>query len=216
MSQKLFDQLHPSWQAALHDQRALLDSIERKLIGRNFLPDQADILRSLSYDLNSAKVLILGQDPYPNSIDAMGLAFSSKRQDGKFPGSLKNIYKELASDLAIDLPQNSDLSPWCEKGVVLLNRLLTCEVGISDSHKSLGWEAFTEEAVKVLAKREIVAILWGTSAAKVSHHFSPERVITSVHPSPLSAHRGFFGTKPFSRANELLAKVGASPIDWAL
>jgi uracil-DNA glycosylase len=171
-------------------------------------------MKSLSFDPTQAKVLILGQDPYPSAIDAMGLAFSTARSDGKLPASLKNIYRELVDDLGISQPTSGDLSSWSKQGVVLLNRTLTCAEGESNSHKDLGWRKFTDQVVSVLAKQGVVAILWGASAQEVEKHFPKPDCITSVHPSPLSAYRGFFGSKPFSRANQVLIAKARDPIDW--
>lgn len=173
-------------------------------------------MKALSYDPDTAKVLILGQDPYPNPSDAMGLAFSSSRSDGTLPASLKNIYLELVSDLGVNAPTQGDLTPWCNQGVVLLNRVLTCRIGESRSHFNIGWREFTFEIVQILAALDVVAILWGNSAQEVAQLFSPNRLITSVHPSPLSVYRGFFGSKPFSKTNKMLIESGRTPIDWSL
>lgn len=209
-------QLHPNWIKALGQKVKLLASLEEKLNGENYLPGQEDVLKSLSYDPKNARVLILGQDPYPNPIDAMGLAFSTARTDGSLPASLKNIFTELNSDLGVPIPSSGDLSPWCEQGVVLLNRTLTCRNGESDSHRDIGWREFTDAVVKFLANQGVVAILWGKSAQEVSGFFDPKRLITSVHPSPLSAYRGFFGSKPFSKANQTLLDLGKGEINWTL
>jgi uracil-DNA glycosylase len=208
------DQLHPGWRDLLKDSLHLLDQIEAQLKEDTFLPKHEDVMKCLSFDPTQAKVLILGQDPYPSAIDAMGLAFSSARSDGKLPASLKNIYSELVDDLGISHPTSGDLSPWCKQGVVLLNRTLTCSEGESNSHKDIGWRAFTDQVVSVLAQQGVVAILWGANAQEVENHFPKSDCISSVHPSPLSAYRGFFGSKPFSRANEALLAKGLQPIDW--
>ena len=208
------DQLHPGWRNLIKDSLDLLDQIEAQVKADTFLPKHEDVMKCLSFDPTQAKVLILGQDPYPNAIDAMGLAFSSARSDGKLPASLKNIYSELVDDLGISHPTSGDLSPWCKQGVVLLNRTLTCSEGESNSHKDIGWRAFTDQVVSVLAQQGVVAILWGANAQEVENHFPKSDCISSVHPSPLSAYRGFFGSKPFSRANEALLAKGLQPIDW--
>jgi len=208
------DQLHPGWRDLIKDSLDLLDQIEAQVKADTFLPKHEDVMKCLSFDPTQAKVLILGQDPYPNAIDAMGLAFSSARSDGKLPASLKNIYRELVDDLGISHPTSGDLSPWCKQGVVLLNRTLTCSEGESNSHKDIGWRAFTDQVVSVLAQQGVVAILWGANAKEVENHFPKSDCISSVHPSPLSAYRGFFGSKPFSRANEALLAKGLQPIDW--
>ena len=194
----------------------LLDQIDQQLKEVSFLPQRQDVMKCLTFNPSEAKVLILGQDPYPNAIDAMGLAFSTARSDGSLPASLKNIYRELVDDLDIPQPSSGDLSPWCKQGVVLLNRTLTCTEGESNSHKDIGWRVFTDQVVSILAKQGVVAILWGANAQEVEHHFHKSDCISSVHPSPLSAYRGFFGSKPFSRANQILAAKGQNPINWQI
>ena len=210
------DQLHPGWRDLLKGSLDLLDQIELELKETSFLPQHQDVMKCLSFNPSEAKVLILGQDPYPNSDDAMGLAFSTARRDGKLPASLKNIYRELVDDLEIPHPTSGDLSPWCKQGVVLLNRTLTCAEGESNSHRDIGWREFTDQVVSVLAQQGVVAILWGANAQEVEHHFPKSDCISSVHPSPLSAYRGFFGSKPFSRANQVLVGKGRQPIDWSI
>ena len=210
------DQLHPGWRDLLKGSLDLLDQIELELKETSFLPQHQDVMKCLSFNPSEAKVLILGQDPYPNSDDAMGLAFSTARRDGKLPASLKNIYRELVDDLEIPHPTSGDLSPWCKQGVVLLNRTLTCAEGESNSHKDIGWRIFTDQVVSVLAQQGVVAILWGANAQEVEHHFPKSDCISSVHPSPLSAYRGFIGSKPFSRANQILVGKGRQPIDWSI
>jgi uracil-DNA glycosylase len=210
------DQLHPGWLELLKGSLDLLDRIEDQLNVDTFLPARDDVMKSLTFDPTQAKVLILGQDPYPSGIDAMGLAFSTARTDGKLPASLKNIYRELFDDIGISHPTSGDLSPWCKRGVILLNRSLTCAEGESNSHKNLGWREFTGQVVDVLAQQGVVAILWGANAQEVEHYFPKSDCIISAHPSPLSAYRGFFGSKPFSRANQILAAKGRDPIDWSI
>ena len=210
------DQLHPGWRDLLKGSLDLLDQIELELKETSFLPQHQDVMKCLSFNPSEAKVLILGQDPYPSAIDAMGLAFSTARRDGKLPASLKNIYRELVDDLEIPHPTSGDLSPWCKQGVVLLNRTLTCAEGESNSHRDIGWREFTDQVVSVLAQQGVVAILWGANAQEVEHHFPKSDCISSVHPSPLSAYRGFFGSKPFSRANQVLVGKGRQPIDWSI
>ena len=173
-------------------------------------------MRAFSRDLHETKVLILGQDPYPNPKYASGLAFSISASEVNFPPSLKNIFRELKTDMGVDAPTSGDLSPWSDQGVVLLNRTLTCRSGESNSHLESGWRAFTEICVAKIAELGAIAILWGNNAQECSSYFHPDRLITSPHPSPLSAHRGFFGSKPFSRANEALIAAGCAPIDWSL
>ena len=210
------DQLHPGWRELLASSLSLLDKIEGDLEGTSYLPKKRDVLKSLTFDPTLSKVLILGQDPYPNAVDAMGLAFSTARSDGKLPASLRNIYRELSDDLGVLPPVSGDLTHWSKQGVVLLNRTLTCLEGESNSHRDIGWREFTDQVVANLAKMGVVAILWGKNAQEVENRFPKSDCITSVHPSPLSAHRGFFGSKPFSRANEMLAAKGKQPIDWLI
>ena len=186
---KFREQLHPTWRDLLADRLSLLDEIEVSISKEEYLPRQDLVMRALSYDFSKSKVLILGQDPYPNPKYPVGLAFS--------------------------IPAG-DLSPWLDQGVVLLNRTLTCRSGESNSHFESGWRQITETCVEALAKEGVVAILWGNNAQECSEYFSEEKLILSPHPSPLSAHRGFFGSRPFSRANIALAESGSSPIDWTL
>ena len=209
-------QLHPSWQQVLAAHLDYLDEIESRISGQSYLPSKELVMRALSYDFAKARVLILGQDPYPNPTFANGLAFSISPSIEILPGSLRNIYKELRSDLGCSIPKRGDLSPWAQQGVVLLNRTLTCRSNESNSHSDIGWSLFTEACVKAFADTGGVAILWGTKAQEVAKYFSEDRLIVSPHPSPLSAYRGFFGSKPFSRANAALAVSGQKGIDWEI
>jgi uracil-DNA glycosylase len=213
---KFREQLHPSWRKLLQQDLTLLDEIEAKIALEKYLPKHNLVMRALSYDLRAAKVLILGQDPYPNPIYPTGLAFSVPSGTVDIPSSLKNIFKELHSDLSVSPSGSGDLSPWANQGVVLLNRTLTCQTGESNSHLDLGWSVFTQRCVELLAEAGVVAILWGNSAQECSKYFAADKLIASPHPSPLSAHRGFFGSRPFSRTNAALTAVGKTPIDWSL
>jgi uracil-DNA glycosylase len=213
---KFRDQLHPSWRKVLAGELDLLDEIESKIASENYLPKHDLVMRALSSDFDSAKVLILGQDPYPNVSDPVGLAFSISPDQKKLPPSLVNIFKELNTDLGVRIPDHGDLSPWPEQGVVLLNRTLTCRSGESNSHSKIGWSRFTEACVSALAGSGCVAILWGAGAQELRNYFPERKLIMSPHPSPLSAYRGFFGSKPFSRANEALLASGIAPIDWSI
>jgi uracil-DNA glycosylase len=208
------NQLHPSWANALQDLLPSLDEIEEKLLSTDFLPIHQNVMRALTQDLALSKVLVVGQDPYPNPEYAMGLAFSVPKTVNKLPPTLRNIFKELDADLGLDQPTTGDLTFWHEQGVVLLNRTLTCASGESNSHINLGWRAITDRCAKVLSDQGVVAMLWGSNAAELSSSFSSDKLITSVHPSPLSAYRGFFGSKPFSRVNQILAREGKTPITW--
>jgi uracil-DNA glycosylase len=210
------EQLHPSWQESLKDYLPLLDEIEEKISVDSYLPKSDLVMRALSRDLYQSKVLILGQDPYPNPDFSVGLAFSIPADEKKFPPSLKNIFKELNTDLGVDIPKSGDLSPWADQGVVLLNRTLTCRLGESNSHLDSGWRNFTEACVEKMAELGVIAILWGNNAQECSKYFTADKLITAPHPSPLSAHRGFFGSKPYSRANAALVADGKDPIDWSL
>jgi uracil-DNA glycosylase len=207
-------QLHPSWAKALEDLLPLLDSIEEALTDQIFLPARENVMRALSFDLNSARVVIFGQDPYPSAEHAVGLAFSIPTSARKIPPTLRNIFRELESDLGVDRSTNGDLSDWHEQGVVLLNTALTCQDGVSNSHANLGWLEITERCAQILGEKGVASILWGKNAEKLGRCFAAENLIISAHPSPLSSYRGFFGSKPFSRVNEILRSKGQPEIVW--
>lgn len=192
---------------------------EENSAGRGYLPAGANVLRAFTYPFADVRVLIVGQDPYPTPGHAMGLSFSVAADVRPVPRSLGNIFDEYQSDLGLPKPANGDLTPWSEQGVMLLNRVLTVRPGNPASHRGKGWEIVTECAIRALVARDapLVAILWGRDAATLKPMLGPSvPTIESVHPSPLSASRGFFGSKPFSRANELLVGLGAQPVDWRL
>ncbi|WP_206790787.1 uracil-DNA glycosylase [Amycolatopsis sp. MtRt-6] len=186
--------------------------------GRTYLPAGEHVLRAFKQPFHDVRVLIVGQDPYPTPGHAVGLSFSVAPDVRPIPKSLVNIYKEYCDDLGHPLPANGDLTPWAEQGVLLLNRSLTVQPGKSNSHQGKGWEAVTEQAIKALAARPepMVAILWGRNARNLRPMLGEVPCIESAHPSPLSAHNGFFGSRPFSRANQLLEQQGAAPVDWKL
>ncbi|WP_328353752.1 uracil-DNA glycosylase [Mycobacterium sp. NBC_00419] len=201
--------------------------------GRRYLPAGPNVLRAFTFPFESVRVLIVGQDPYPTPGHAVGLSFSVAPEVRPLPRSLSNIFSEYTADLGYPAPSNGDLTPWSQRGVMLLNRVLTVSPGTPASHRGKGWEAVTECAIRALAARDqpMVAILWGRDASTLKPMLDgsggQERsdsaighskcvAIESAHPSPLSASRGFFGSRPFSRANELLAGMGAEPIDWRL
>lgn len=186
--------------------------------GHHTLPAGDHIFRALREPMSAVKVLIVGQDPYPTPGHAMGLSFSVAPDVRPIPRSLQNIYKELHSDLGITPPAHGDLSSWAEQGVMLLNRVLTVRAGSPASHRGKGWEAVTECAIRALGAREqpLVGILWGRDARGTKDWLGGAPTVESVHPSPLSASRGFFGSRPFSRANELLQQQGAQPVSWEL
>jgi uracil-DNA glycosylase len=186
--------------------------------GRTYLPGGEHVLRAFQQPFHDVRVLVVGQDPYPTPGHAVGLSFSVAPDVRPIPKSLVNIYKEYTEDLGHPLPSNGDLTPWADQGVLLLNRALTVQPGKANSHQGKGWEEVTEQAIKALAARPepMVAILWGRNARNLRPMLGAVPCIESAHPSPLSAHNGFFGSRPFSRANQLLAEQGAAPVDWKL
>jgi uracil-DNA glycosylase len=213
----------PDWAEALEpvaEQIAKMGAFLRAEIaaGRTYLPAGENVLRAFAEPMADVKVLITGQDPYPTPGHPVGLSFSVAPDVRPLPRSLVNIYAELQTDLGIPPAPSGDLTPWSRQGVLLLNRVLTVRPGESASHRRKGWEAVTEQAIRALVARDrpLVAILWGRDAQSLRPLLGEVPAIESVHPSPLSASRGFFGSKPFSRANELLAAQGAEPVDWRL
>jgi uracil-DNA glycosylase len=186
--------------------------------GRSYLPAGDQILRAFQRPLADVKVLVVGQDPYPTPGHPVGLSFSVAPDVRPVPRSLVNIYLELVDDLGVPKPTNGDLSAWADAGVLLLNRALTVAPGQPASHRGKGWEAVTERAISALATRggPLAAILWGRDAQSLKPMLGGVPWVESVHPSPLSAHRGFFGSKPFSRVNRMLEEQGGRPVDWRL
>jgi len=212
--------ISPDWAEALagvEDQiHAMGDFLRAELAaGRNYLPDGPNILRAFSRPLADVRVLVVGQDPYPTPGHAMGLSFSVAPEVRPLPGSLRNMYAELSSDLG-EPPDNGDLTPWFNQGVLLLNRVLTVEPGKAGSHRGKGWEHVTTAAIEALVARggPLVAVLWGKDAQTLTPMLGSVPIIASAHPSPLSAHAGFFGSRPFSRTNALLADQNCPPILW--
>ena len=219
----LAEQVAPDWAAALApvaDRIAEMGGFLRAetAAGRRYLPAGENVLRAFRYPLADIRVLIVGQDPYPTPGHPIGLAFAVDRSVSPVPRSLANIYRELGDDLGLLAPSHGDLTGWSTHGVMLLNRVLTVQSGVSGSHRGSGWEAITEQAIRALVARggPLVAILWGRDAASLKPMLGDTPTILSAHPSPLSARNGFFGSRPFSRANELLIAQGGAPIDWAL
>ncbi|MFJ7751750.1 uracil-DNA glycosylase [Arthrobacter sp. NPDC097144] len=225
----LSDVMAPDWAAALAPARSELHRIagwleEERGAGNAVLPEPGNILRAFSRPLAEVKVLLIGQDPYPTPGHAVGLSFSVDRGVRPLPRSLNNIYKELDADLGITPCAHGDLSAWSDQGVLLLNRVLTVRAGNAGSHRKRGWEQITELAVRAVVGRRsadggrepLVAVLWGNDARSIVPLLGEVPRIESAHPSPLSASRGFFGSRPFSRVNELLQSQGAEPVDWAL
>lgn len=209
----LFDQLHADWQIELLEHRQRIDEIELFLRDKEIEPSYEFVFRALSSSLGSTRVVIFGQDPYPTRGHAHGLAFSVDSKVSPLPASLRNIYRELESDIRVTR-NSGELSDWFEQGVMLINRVLTTETGKSLAHEKLGWQDVTETVAKVLGERGVIAVLWGNSAQELKKYFKDEDVISSVHPSPLAAYRGFFGSKPFSQVNTKLLAKGFTPIRW--
>jgi uracil-DNA glycosylase len=221
----LRDLVDEGWATALQpveEQVATMGHFLREEIaaGRGYLPAGQNVLRAFAFPFDRVRVLIVGQDPYPTPGHAVGLSFSVAPDVRPLPRSLENIFKEYGNDLGFPAPSNGDLTPWAQRGVMMLNRVLTVQPGNSASHRGKGWEAVTECAIRALVNRgqPTVAILWGRDAATLKPMLTAKDCVSieSPHPSPLSAARGFFGSRPFSRANELLAQMGAEPIDWQL
>lgn len=214
-----FEQMHPSWQRALADQRGLLETLEA-ICNRDaalLAPSMNQVMRALETPLQATRVLILGQDPYPTAGAAVGLAFAVA-PGTKTPASLRNILVELSDDLGQATELSADISVWQTRGVMLLNRHLTTLVGQTEAHTNLGWARFTDAVIRALVVEHgssLVAILWGNHAQTAASLLEGCAIIASPHPSPLSARRGFFGSKPFSRANSLLIERGLEPIDWS-
>ena len=186
--------------------------------GRRYLPSGENVLRAFKQPFADVRVLIVGQDPYPTPGNPVGLSFSVAPEVRRLPPSLINIFTEYSADLGYPRPANGDLTPWAERGVLLLNRVLTVQPGRPGSHRGKGWEQVTEQAIRALAAREapLVAILWGRDARTLVPLLGGVPCVESAHPSPNSAHNGFFGSHPFSRANHLLEQQGAGPLDWKL
>ncbi|MFC0038850.1 uracil-DNA glycosylase [Actinomadura rayongensis] len=223
MTRPLADIMEAGWAEALApvaDRIAAMGDFLRAEVaaGRRYLPAGANILRAFQQPFNEVRVLIVGQDPYPTPGHAVGLSFSVAPEVRPLPGSLVNIFREYGNDLGLPAPSTGDLTPWTHQGVLLLNRALTVLPRKPASHRGKGWEAVTEQAIRALAARNrpLVAILWGRDARDAKPLLGNVPAIESAHPSPMSADRGFFGSRPFSRANALLERQGAAPVDWKL
>ncbi len=222
-AQPLSDLVHPTWVPALEpvaDTITAMGAFLRAEVaaGRGYLPAGDRVLRAFSLPLPDVRVLVVGQDPYPTPGHPVGLSFSVAPDVRPVPRSLQNIYQELGTDLGLPTPGNGDLTPWFQRGVMLLNRVLTVRPGASASHQGKGWETVTAQAISALVERggPLVAILWGRQAQSLAPMLGDVPRIESAHPSPLSAHNGFFGSRPFSRANAALVDAGRDPIDWRL
>ncbi|MEN9693353.1 MAG: hypothetical protein RLZZ330_997 [Actinomycetota bacterium] len=220
MTNSWFANVDGSWSSFLVSQKDLLASIREKVDiqskNHRILPADNQVLRCLEIPLEKIAVVIVGQDPYPNSADACGLAFAISKGKKTIPGSLRNILKELQNDIGCENGNPDLLHSWSESGVMLLNTTLTVNEGESNSHRDFGWDAFVWNLIEFISSKNpnLVLVLWGNSAARFGLIISPDRIVGSVHPSPLSSHRGFFGSKPFSKVNEILRKNGREPIDW--
>jgi len=206
--------VHSSWKPVLDPFSADIARILASLQSSSIAPARDQIFSALEVPLSEVRCVIVGQDPYPTAGNAHGLAFSIPDEVRKIPASLQNIFKELHSDLGFEIPQSGNLEKWRDQGILLLNRILTTEVGRSNAHSNLGWQQITKSIAQAAANQDAVAILWGKEAQTLAPVFKES--ITSVHPSPLSAYRGFFGSKPFSKVNEALIRIGREPIDWRL
>ncbi|EAP97111.1 uracil-DNA glycosylase [Janibacter sp. HTCC2649] len=219
----LTELVHPSWAQALAPVESTLTELGEFLrgevaAGRGYLPGGAHILRAFEQPLDDVRVLIVGQDPYPTPGHPIGLSFAVAPDVRPIPRSLVNIYTEMQSDLGVPAPTTGDLTPWAERGVLLLNRVLTVRPGASASHRGKGWEQVTDCAIDALVHRggPLVGILWGRDARSLRPRLEDIPCVESAHPSPLSARSGFFGSRPFSQVNDLLVRQGAEPLDWRL
>jgi uracil-DNA glycosylase len=210
----VFQPVHASWFPVLEPlQDSIISTFEAVSKG-DFIPAIGRILAPLSTAIDDVSVVIVGQDPYPNPEYADGFAFSVKADITQFPASLVNMFKEIESDLGTAMPENGNLERWSRQGVLLINRTLTTVPGESHAHQRSGWMAISEVIIREVASRGAVGILWGGNAQQMSDYFDSSRVIKSAHPSPLSAYRGFFGSKPFSRTNAILNEIGKPQITW--
>ena len=219
----LAELVHPSWVSALEpvgDQITAMGEFLRDEIaaGRGYLPQGDQVLRAFGTPFTDVRVLIVGQDPYPTPGHPVGLSFSVSPETRPIPRSLANIFREYADDLGYPTPVNGDLSAWTQHGVMLLNRVLTVAPGRPASHRGKGWEAVTDQAIHALVSRgtPLVAVLWGRDAQSLAPLLDDAPIVASAHPSPMSADRGFFGSRPFSRVNEVLRAEGSDPVDWRL
>ena len=219
----LSELVDPGWARALapvEERIATLGDFLREEVaaGRGYLPAGENVLRAFTQPFDEVRVLVVGQDPYPTPGHPIGLSFAVAPDVRPVPRSLANIYRELCADVGCPPPSNGDLTPWTKQGVLLLNRVLTVQPGKSAAHQGKGWEEVTDAAIRALAARggPLVAILWGRPAQSLERLLGDVPRIKSPHPSPLSADRGFFGSRPFSRANELLVQQGGRPVEWQL
>ncbi len=206
--------VHSSWLPVFEPVTSVIGEILSKVEHDELAPPLESVFHAFSIELSSIRCVIVGQDPYPTPGNAMGLAFSTPPTITKIPQSLRNIFTELESDQGHAAPAHGDLSKWSNEGVLLLNRVLTTRQGESNAHEKIGWQRVTDHIASELGKRDVVAVLWGKQAQELSRFFRYK--VEGVHPSPLSAYRGFFGSKPFAQVNQLLISQGREPIDWKL
>lgn len=223
MARPLEEVVGPGWAEALDPVRARIARLgdwlrAEQAAGRPFLPAGDRVFAAMQVPFDDVRVLLVGQDPYPTPGHPVGLCFSVAPDVRPLPKSLQNIFREYVDDLGHPMPATGDLTPWVDHGVLLLNRVLTVRPGRPASHRGQGWEEVTAQAIRALVGRggPLVAILWGRDARNLRPHLGDVPVVESAHPSPLSAHHGFFGSRPFSRANDLLRALGAGPVDWRL
>ena len=214
MNHPIFQPVHPSWFPVLEPLQNEITSTFDRVSKGGYIPAIDRILAPLSTAIDEVKVVIVGQDPYPNADYADGFAFSVRPEVSPFPASLINIFKELESDLGTAMPTDGNLERWSCQGVLLINRTLTTIPDESHAHQRSGWMAITEVIIREVASRGAVGILWGGNAQQMSDYFDSSRVVKSAHPSPLSAYRGFFGSKPFSQCNSMLEQIGKTQISW--
>jgi uracil-DNA glycosylase len=212
----LLAQIDKSWQPLFAEHQLELAKIQNVITSQRIAPAYENVLRVFNYPISHYRAVIVGQDPYPTPGFATGLAFSVSREVTKLPASLRNIFSEYVSDTGFSYPVNGDLSHWASNGVALLNSSLTLNLDDKSEHLNIGWQRITADAMDLLASNGCVAILWGSQAQKIGSKFSNSQQVSSVHPSPLSAYRGFFGSKPFTTCNQLLVASGQAPIDWRL
>ncbi len=210
----IFDQLHPEWQKRLAEYESLVARIDSLIDKNNVTPAYENIFAAYQLSPNEIKVAIFGQDPYPTPYYAHGLAFSVSENMQPLPASLRNIFKELENDCGVEPALNGDLHRWADQGVLLLNQILTTRPTQSLAHENFGWQEFTAATARIVGESGAIGIFWGSKAQQLAKYFDPKLSITSAHPSPLSAHRGFFGSAPFSKTNALLRQSGKSEIVW--
>lgn len=223
MAGSFADLVGPGWEQALDPVAGRIAAMgdwlrAEQAAGRRFLPDGKDVFAALRMPFDDVRVLVVGQDPYPTPGHPIGLCFATAPHVRPLPKSLANIFTEYVDDLGLPRPANGDLTPWVDQGVCLLNRVLTVQPGTPASHRGKGWEEVTDAVIDALVARDapLVSILWGRDARNLGRRMRDLPRLESSHPSPLSAHRGFFGSRPFSRANEHLRRLGADPVDWRL